>query len=469
MSRSREADSDATPAELPLPPYPDAIGHPLTHSVRTMRNPLSFRDALTNDHDVARSYFFGAGDIYNLSHPDHLRRVLVTDRGSFGKSDDFRKAFGEGLVATEGDQWANQRQLLQPLFTQDGIDSYISGMADQIRRRTDAWNDGDTIDLQREMRRLTLDTLFATLFGRELDLESDSEIHDAAVHLHEWFSPTSYPLPDWVPTLARRRFKKGRSKLRSIADQLLAEKSTDHEPGADSPDDLLSVLVSLRAQADDDATMSDAELRDQILTIVFAGHDTTASTLALSLYEIYRNEELRSRFYDEVDAIDPPITKTTLPSLRLTERIVKETLRMYPPIFVIPRVTTRPVAIDGYRIPEDKPVWLGIRQVQTDGRFYDEPTTFDPSRWTGDTPEDIPEYAFAPFGGGPRLCIGRQFALTEAKLALAIIGRNYQLTSVDHTRTSGHATGTTGVPDPPLTADMTLRLTPGTEFYLSAR
>lgn len=432
MSSPQDVDAEAIPEDLPLPPYPEKIGHPLTHSFRTMQNPLMFRDDMMNDHDVARSYFFGAGDIYNLSHPEHIKRVLVTDRDSFGKSDDFRKAFGEGLVATEGDQWKKQRQLLQPLFTQDRIDSYISGMAEQINRRTESWNESDTIDLQEEMRRLTLDTLFATLFGRELDLESDAEIHDAANHLHEWFSPTSYPLPDWVPTPARRRFKRGRSKLHSIAGQLISETASEEKSDTDSPTDLFSLLVSSRDHGDGDSNLTEKELRDQVITIVFAGHDTTASTLALALYELSRNWELRDRYHEEIDAVEPPITRETLSSMSVTERIVKETLRLYPPVFVIPRITTESVAIDGYQIPEDNPVWLGIRQVQTDERFFQAPKTFDPTRWDGGLTEEIHEYAFAPFGGGPRLCIGRQFALTEAKLALAIIGRNYQLTRTSH-------------------------------------
>ena len=465
MSDSSYADSNPTPEELPLPPYPDALGHPLTHSFRTMREPLSFRDQLMENHDVARSYFFGAGDIINLGHPDHLKRVLVTDRSAFGKSDDFETAFGEGLVATEGDTWQTQRQLLQPLFTQDTINTYVTTMVEQIHRRTDHWTAGETIDLQREMRRLTLDTLFATLFGRELDLEDDSDIHQSAIHLHEWFTPTSYPLPEWVPTPARRRFKKGRAKLQSIAEQLLAEKSKTEEG---DQDDLLSLLVGFREQSNQQNLLTDTELRDQIVTIVFAGHDTTASTLALALYELSRNEELREQFHAEVDSLDPPINKATLSALPVTERIVNETLRLYPAVFVVPRITTEPVAMDGYQIPEDKPVWLGIRQVQTDERFYDDPHTFDPLRWKDDVAEKVPEYAFAPFGGGPRLCIGRQFALTEAKLALAIIGNKYRLDRVDHIE-DVKPYETHRIPDPPLTADMTLRLTPGTEFYLSSR
>jgi Cytochrome P450 len=224
MSSDAQTRNEQGSSNPQLPPYPDALGHPLTHSIRTMHKPLMFRDNLCKHHDVSRSYFFGAGDIYNLSHPKLFKRVLIDNRESFGKSDDFRIAFGEGLVASEGGQWQQQRQILQPLFTQNKIDSYISGMTEQIHRRADSWESGMTIDLQREMRRLTLDTLFATLFGRKLALEGDSDIHNAAVQLHDWFTPTSYPLPEWVPTPARRRFKRGRSKLRTIAGELLSKK-----------------------------------------------------------------------------------------------------------------------------------------------------------------------------------------------------------------------------------------------------
>jgi len=434
-----------------------------------MKDPLSFRDELMKDHDIARSYFFGAGDIYNLRHPSHLKRVLVNDQDSFGKSDDFRIAFGDGLVASEGDQWQTQRQILQPLFTQARIESYVTTMVGQIHRRTDAWEDGKTIDLQREMRRLTLDTLFATLFGRELDLSGDADIYEAATHLHEWFCPTSYPLPDWVPTPARRRFKRGRAKLRTIADQLLEKKSDELRTSDTEPTDLLSVLVDLRDETNDKPALSDAQLRDQVVTIVFAGHDTTATTLALALYELSRNSELRERFHGEVDNVQDPISRETLTSLPVTERIVKETLRMYPAVYVIPRIAERDVAMDGYRIPEKAPVWLAIRQVQNDERFYDAPNTFKPSRWKNSLEETMPDFAFAPFGGGPRVCIGRQFALVEAKLALALIGRKYTLNREDHTENSRHRSGNTHIPDPPITADMTLRLTPGTEFYISER
>lgn len=469
MSGDNQTYNKQTSNNPQLPPYPDALGHPLTHSIRTMRKPLSFRDELCKHHDVARSYFFGAGDIYNLSHPELFKYVLVNNREKFGKSDDFRIAFGEGLVASEGDQWKKQRQILQPLFTQDKIDSYVSGMVEQIHRRTGSWESESTIDLQREMRRLTLDTLFATLFGRELDPEEDADIYEAAVRLHDWFTPTSYPLPEWIPTPARRRFKRGRSRLRTIAGKLLDKKADNVAKDSGDPDDLLSMLVNLRGQTGRNSVLTDKQLRDQIITLVFAGHDTTASTLALALYELSRNEDLRARFQTEIDNLNTPINRATLKSLPVTERIVTETLRMYPAVYVIPRIAEEEVTMSGYLIPSQAQVWLGVRQVQTDDRFYESPDTFDPSRWKDGLEESIPDFAFAPFGGGPRFCIGRQFALTEAKLALTIIGRNYTWSRADQGNHRIDSKKGTKIPNPPLTADITLRLTPGTEFYISER
>jgi Cytochrome P450 len=191
----RTDDATGPDSAEPLPPYPSSVGHPITHTLRTMPDVLAFRDAAFATHDVARTYFFGPGDVYNLTHPSHLRRVLVDDRDAFGKTDDFRVAFGDGLVATEGDRWRRQRRALQPFFSRDSLSSYVETMGDQARRRVATWSHGDRIDLQRAMRRMTLDILFATVFGREFALDGDEAIHSAATRLQEWFPPTSASAP----------------------------------------------------------------------------------------------------------------------------------------------------------------------------------------------------------------------------------------------------------------------------------
>ncbi|MFB6167587.1 MAG: cytochrome P450 [Haloferacaceae archaeon] len=459
---ARSGDAAADP---PRPPYPSAAGHPLTHTFRTMPDVLAFRDRAFAGHDVARIRLLGPGDVYNLTHPAHLERALVDDRDAFGKSGDFRLAFGAGLVATEGETWRRQRTALQPFFSRDRVRSYADEMAAQVERRVAEWTPGGTLDLQRESRDLTLDVLFAALFGRELAVDGDEAIREAAGRLHDWFAPTSYPLPTWVPTPARRRFRTGRERLRGVATDLLDEAAADPPEGPADADDLLSTLVAVREHAGEAATMTDEEIRDQLVTLIFAGHDTTASALSLAFYELARHPDVRERLHAEVDRLDGRPTADDLDALPVTERVVNETLRLYPPVYVLPRETTRRVVVDGYRIPADAPVWLGVRQVQRDGRFFDAPEAFRPSRWDG-LRESIPDFAYAPFGGGPRLCVGRGFALAEAKVALATVCRRYRLEPAVDGSPAGDADQ---IPDPPLTADMTLRLTPGTEVYVTER
>ncbi|MFB6079906.1 MAG: cytochrome P450 [Haloferacaceae archaeon] len=443
--------------DLPLPPYPDGLGHPLSHTLRTMPDVLAFRDRALAERDLVRVHLLGPGDVYHLAHPSHLERVLRSDRDAFRKSSDFRLAFGEGLVAVEDGVWRRQREVLQPLFSRDSLRSYADGMVDRIRRRTDRWADGDRIDLQGELRQLTLDVLFGTLFGRDLDPDGDREIREAAGRLHDWFVPTSYPLPDWIPTPARWRFKRGRRRLRRVADRLLEEKAADPPADPTDADDLLSVLVGMReAGRVDPAVVSDDCLRDQVVTMIFAGHDTTASALAFALHELATNPGIRERFHAEVDDLRGPPTAADLDALEVTRRVVTETLRRYPPVYTIPRETARAVAVDGHRIPADATVWLAVRQVHHDERFFDAPGEFRPRRWRDDARRDLPDFAYAPFGAGPRLCIGRQFALMEAKLALATIGRNYDLDPV-------------GDGEPPIAADMTLRMASGVTARVAER
>ncbi len=449
------ADGDRPVGDLPLPPYPEGLGPPALHAVRQMRDPIAFGEQAMGPRDVVRIRLVGMGDVYGLAHPEHAKRMLLTEREKFAKSEDFRIAFGEGLLTVEGEEWSRQRDVLQPLFTRDSVMDYADGMVEQVRRRTRRWTDGQRLDLQREMADMTLDVLFATVLGRELELDGDEAIREAAADLHEWFLPTSYFLPNWVPTPARRRFKRAKSRLEDQADRLLAE-NDGADPG--EAEDLLSLLVGLReAGVADTAMLTDERLRDQMVTIIFAGHDTTTTTLTFAYWELANNPEVRRRFHEEVDALDGPPTMDDLEDLPVTERVVDETLRLYPPVYRLPRVTTTDVAVDGYRIPEGGRALLAQRLIQRDDRFFDDPDTFRPDRWEGDGP-DCHDFAYAPFGGGPRICIGRQFALLEAKLSLATVGRRYDLEWLDDE-----------TDEAPLSPQMTLRMQPGREVRVHER
>jgi cytochrome P450 len=454
---------DAAAAEYPKPPYPSHLGPPALHIVHQMRDRLKFLERVTMRYDLARTRMLGQ-DFYGLGHPEYFKRVLLTDREKFRKSDDFRIAFGEGLLTVEGEEWQQQRNTLQPFFARDAVMSYADGMVEQIRRRADTWEDGQRFDLQAEFTKMTLDVIMATVLGRELDLHGDERLREAAEHLHEWFVPSSYFLPHLVPTPARRRFHRAKETIGEEADRLLQEAATDAPTDPTEADDLLSLLVGIReAGMSDSAMLSDERLRDQMVTIIFAGHDTTTGTLTFAFWALANHPEIREQFHAEVDQLDGPPTLEDVEDLEMTERVITETLRLYPPVYSLPRETATDIVIDGYYIPEGEQVALDIRDVQRDARFFEDPHEFRPSRWDGDLRSDLHDFAYAPFGGGPRICIGREFALLEAKLTLATVGRRF-----DFEWRGENVTGRTGT-EPPTAPEMTLRMDPGQEFRVHER
>ncbi|WP_332900379.1 cytochrome P450 [Haladaptatus sp. CMSO5] len=415
-----------------LPPAP--TGHPLLrHALKFASDPFTFvEDATAECGDIYRMDLPAINDVFVLCHPDYFNRVLVSDIDAFGKTDDFRRAFGNGLLSAEGQTWRKQREILQPLFFRDQVSGYTNNMVACTERRLERWEQGEVRDMESEMRDLTLEILFATLFGRELSPGEDSELRTAADGLNDWFAPSSWILPDWLPTPARRRFKQSVTRLRQevralLADDASQEKSQD---SLDTPQtlDLLSQLQQTR-DTEDGAHLTTQEIEDQLVTMVFAGHETTATALAFTWYLLATHPDIRDQFHEELatvlDGKSP--TYSDLPELEITDRILRESLRLYPPIHTIPRQTLTDVEINGFRLPAGHEVHLSIIHVQRDEQFYDEPLEFRPDRWTDGLEADLPDFAYAPFGGGRRTCIGREFALLEAKMVLATIGQRFQL------------------------------------------
>ncbi|MDZ7730748.1 MAG: cytochrome P450 [Natrialbaceae archaeon] len=366
-------------ADLPAPPYPEALPGPAhLHFLFLAMDPVGYGRRLEESPDVCRYWLPGTGDVYNLARPDLMKRVVLTDRDAFAKSDDFSVAFGEGLLTVEGEEWQQQRNILQPLFTRSSVLGYADGMVDQVQRRVDRWSDGQTLELQDEFTQMTLEVLAATILGRELDLDGDRALRQAAESLHDWFKPTSYVLPHWIPTPARRRFNRGKQTIRQEAQRLLDEKHGDAPTDPSEATDLLSLLVGLRESDAVEHTqhLTDERLRDQMVTIIFAGHDTTTTTLTFAYWAIANHPDVREAFHAEVDALEGPPTVDDLDALPVTESIVTETLRMFPAVYQLPRVATRDVAVDGYRIPEGAAVHVPILALHRDERYYDEPDVF---------------------------------------------------------------------------------------------
>lgn len=402
------------------PPTPS--GQPLLgQTIPFARDSLGLADRLTDAYgDIVGVDVVGLDDFYLLAHPDYIEQALVTERDAFSKGDEFEAAFGDGIVGVDDDRWEEQREFIQPFFYFDRIRAYTERMAAQTERRVDRWTPGETRSTLDEMKNLTLDIIFATVFGRELSVDGDERLRQSADGLNGRFAATSWVLPAWLPTPNRWRFDRSVDQLHDEVDRLLA--TVDG-----SGDDLVSALAHARDGAGYPHSVD--EIRDQLVGMIFAGHETTALALTFTWYLLSEHPSVRDRFHAELDEVldgEQP-TVDDLSALDFTECVLKEALRLYPPLHGIPRETTRPVDVGDYRIPAGATVLLSTYQVHRDERFFEEPLAFRPERWEGDLESRLPSFAYFPFGGGPRRCLGKQFAMVEAKAVLGTVGQQYRL------------------------------------------
>jgi cytochrome P450 len=362
-----------------------------------------------------------------LTDPDLIEQVLVTDADEFVRGSVVERVFGDletdSLAVVGGEDWRRQRNLAQPAFAPERISTYAETMAEFAGDLADDWGDGREVDVRESMSRLALRILAKALL--DLDLRESDEadrIRDAAAALVEkadYSSPNAY-VPDWIPTPANRRFDRRTDDLHDLVDDLIDRRRAD--PG----EDLLSTLI--QASEDGDG-LSESELRDNVVGFLLAGHETTAVALTYAWYALSRNPQVRERLHGEVDDLDGPPSPREALDLSYTERVMRETLRLYPPTFGMVREPLRDVDVGGYRIAAGETLFLPQWAVHRDGRFYAHPHEFRPDRWTED--RNRPEYAYFPFGGGPHHCIGMRFARMEFRIVLATLARRIHLDVVD--------------------------------------
>lgn len=411
--------------DVPLPPK--RAGFPVLGSaVAFARDPYRFYADLASHGDVVR-FSLGSYDMVAVLHPDGIKQVLVEDFDQFRKPDDSGgvEVLSNGLLLSDGKQWQRQRTRLQPMFYRERIEAYAETMASYAAAAADEWATTDgSVDLTEATSTYTLRVLGKTLFGINTDEHRNAVRAGAeAIRQRSSESPVSVDLPDWLPTPGNRRYRRGINQLEDVVDTLLENRGR-----GSNGEDLLSLLLAETGAEDGP---SEAEIRSQLMTFLFAGHETSATALTWALYELGRKPRVAERLTAEVDAVidGPHATLADLPELVYTEQVLRETLRRYPPAAAIFRETDEVVRVDDYRLPKDTYVVLPQFHVHTDDRWWEKPRQFDPSRWddTGEPPGDRPEYAYFPFGGGPRHCIGMRFARMELKLALATIARRCRI------------------------------------------
>ncbi|RQH03356.1 cytochrome P450 [Natrarchaeobius oligotrophus] len=408
--------------EYPLPPGPD--GYPLVgNTLSVVRDPFAFYDELATHGDVVR-YRVAGRTFTALLHPDYVERVLVSEPGRFERYVFADLGFDigtEGLLMTDGTQWKRQRRLLQPAFTIDRIETYAETMVECAERTADSWIDGSEVALNSEFSELTLRILAKALFDVEVDPATDGEvIARAARAINERVNARNLStfLPQWVPLPANRRYERTMRAYREQVDALIDRRRSADSSG--EADDLLSIM--LRASDDRGGTLSETEVRDNLVTFLFAGHETSSLALTYALMLLARHDDVAATLRAELEEVigDERPTAAHVPELEYADAVLTEAMRLYPPAYILFRKATDDAVIGGYRIPAGTILTLPQFHLHVDDRFYDDPEEFRPERWLDDD-RDRPEYAYFPFGGGPRHCIGMRFATLEMTLIVAVL------------------------------------------------
>jgi len=412
------------------PPGPKGA-FPFRHLLSFTRSPLDFLSGAARAYgDI--SYFGGATQkFYLLNHPDYIRDVLVTHNANFMKGRGLQRAkllLGEGLLTSEPPLHRRQRRLAQPAFHKQRVGAYASLMVDYaLRMGRERWADGRTLDVAQEMMHLTLAVVGKTLFGTETEAEAD-EVREAISGVMVSFRRLLLPfseLLDHLPLPSRRRFWQARAGLDAVVFRIIDERRRSGEDRGD----LLSMLLRAQDEEGDGAGMTDEQLRDEAMTIFLAGHETTANALTWTWYLLSQNPEAERRLHAELEEVlgGRPPTAEDLPRLVYAEQVLSESMRLYPPAWIIGRRALKDYEVGGYRLPEGALVLLSQFVTHRDPRFFPDPLRFDPERWTPEAKATRPQFAYFPFGGGPRRCIGEGFAWMEGVLILAALAQNWRL------------------------------------------
>jgi len=363
------------------------------------------------------------------------------------------RLFGEGLLTSEGDFWLRQRRLVQPAFHRGRVAAYGTTMVEYAERAMRGWKNAEVRDIHEDMMEITLQIVGKTLFNAELtrDAKEVGETMEVLLKLAADFGKTIL-IPLWVPTPRNLRARMGIRRIEKIIYRIIAQKRAE----ARDTGDLLSMLLAV--QDEDGSRMTDKQLRDETITLFLAGHETTANALSWTIWLLAQNPAAERKFFDELAGVlnGRPPNVEDIPKLTYTANVLTESMRLYPPAWGMARLVKEEVEVAGYKLGPGDGVACAQWVVHRDARWFEEPEKFLPERWEGDLVKRLPRFAYFPFGGGPRQCIGNSFALMEATLILATIARKFRFKLVE-----GHAVK-------PL-ASITLRPQHGIRAALEAR
>lgn len=367
-------------------------------------------------------------DVYVLRHPEHIHEVLIAQASKFEKPSvgltarQLRRLLGEGLLNSNGELWRRQRRLIQPAFRRERLEEYAGLIVQHTEAMLHCWRDGAEIDASREMMELTLRIVSHALFDHQVTDESD-RVAAAMRVFRGAFGGLDAVLPDWLPTPGKRRRQRVLSSIDEIVYGLI------DRPGAAQRRDLSSTLARSVDEQGDGRGMSRQQLRDELLTLFMAGHETTSHALTWTWHLLASHPEVAHKLQREIDGAlqgrAPALAD--LARMPYLEQVLSESMRLFPPAYVLARVASEDASIGGYVVPRGADVVIWIYHVHHDARWFPEPERFEPERFDPARRRQIPQSAYLPFGAGTRSCIGKQFAMFEAQLVLACAARRFSL------------------------------------------
>jgi cytochrome P450 len=390
---------------------------------------LDFLTELGRDYGDLSSFRIGTRRVWMANSPELIERILVTDNKQFVKhfgARMYKPLLGNGLLLSERDFWLRQRRLSQPAFLKNRVAAYAPAIVQLTEKMLESWREDGRYDMLEEMSRLTANIAARTFFGAEnpADREAFNKAHDEALLVINARFRRLFQWPGWLPLRSNLRLKRAMRHLNSTVDGFIHQGRERQTPS----DNLLSRL--LHAQDTDGSRMSDRQLREEAMTLFLAGHETTALTLSWTWYLLANHLEVETKLAAEWSSLlggRSPVA-ADVARLTYTEWVIMEAMRLYPPAYLIGREAAADTELAGYPMPRGMTVFMCQWVTHRDPRFFDEPDKFRPERWGEKRIEQLPKYAYYPFGGGPRLCIGNHFAMLEAVLVLATIGQRFRFT-----------------------------------------
>lgn len=415
------------------PPQPKGqflIGH--LNGFKT--DPIQFMMDAAADHGDIVLFKLLHKKIYFLNHPDYVKHVLLTNHKNYHKSPGYkplRLLGGMGIFTSDGEQWMKQRKLYQPAFSFDSIKSYSACVLENAEQLAKFWQksaeNGASVNVSKDMMKITMGIISETLFSNRIEFES--HLWEAITYALEWINDRAlknpFVLPANWPTAKNRKFHASVAALNEVIYAVIAEKKRNNT----NPTDLLSRFMNPGGELQG---LNPTELRDEIMTIFIAGHETSANVLMWVFYELSRNEAIQERLAEEVKKLgNRSLNFEDLHQLEYTGQVLNETMRLYPPVWHLGRMNLAPDSIGGYELPAGSHVRMSPLVLHRHPDFWEDPNTFNPDRFSKEAIKSQDPYQFIPFGAGPRLCAGRNFAMMEMVLILATLSQKFKFSLLE--------------------------------------